>query len=282
MIQPVAWTAYVDYVRLTHRDGPEAREAWERYKMVPLQVGRRGGATGDSLEDWRWQGYRGWKLGNVAVGAREDGMMLQASGALAAEVVDLRLPWTGVPRIDLQVTYWYDRHWAGVAADVAERSTVARAGQKGRPWKVAHINGMGAGDTCYIGARGGETKFLRCYDKWLESDRNEAWRYAWRYEAELTDGHGRYALGTLEDVGQSEATVAGMVNAYYAERGVRLPELLGAECYQASRIAREPTTNERRLEWLRRQVRPTIDKLLASGVSYEQIATALGLAGADE
>lgn len=273
----MAWTAYVDYVRLTYPAMHDVRDVWERYRHVPLVVGRRNGELEENAEAWRWMGYQGVKLGSVMAGAREDGIIVQASGALAADVVDLRLPWKGVPRIDLQVTYWYDRHWAGVAADVAARSVAARAGQKGRPWKVAHINGTGSGDTCYIGARGGETKFLRCYDKWLQSDRSEQWRHAWRYECELTDGHGRYALGTIEDVGQSETTIAGMVASYWRERGVRLPEVSGSECYSASRISREPTTEERRLAWLERQVRPSIDKLLASGVSSERVRQALGL-----
>lgn len=277
LVEASAWTAYVDYVRLTFRAGPGMDEAWGLYRTAPLKVGRRDGEGERRLEPWRWMGYRGYSLGPVQVGEREDGLILQASGPIAAEVVDLKLPWTGVPRIDLQVTYWYDTYWPSVAAEVAERSVRARAGQKGRPWKVAHINGMGNGDTTYIGSRGGETKFLRCYDKWAQSGREGQWRYAWRYEAELTDGHGRYALGTIEDVGQSEATVAALVNSYWAERGVKLPEIANTQCYSASRIKREPTDDERRLEWLKRQVRPTIDKLLAGGVSYEQLRAVLGL-----
>jgi DNA relaxase NicK len=138
-------------------------------------------------------------------------------------------------------------------------------------------SGFGEGDTCYIGARGGETKFLRCYDKWRQQGLAEDYRFAWRFEAELTDGHGAYALGTLEEGAFEHYEVLALLAAYWEERGISLPEVVGAH-YQAASVMRKPPESiERTVKWLDTQVRPALEKAFAQGLTPDQARSILGL-----
>lgn len=276
VIQSSAWTAAVDYMRVSHPEGEECEKvvmAW--YQAQRVVAGRQGG--GARAARWRWMGYDGVSWGGVSVGRGAHGALCQASGVAAAELFDLRVPWRGCSRLDLQVTFWYatDAQW--MAKGLADLADHARAHTGTRPYKVRLIDGHGDGDTLYLGARGKETKFIRVYDKWRQSGREDAWRYAWRWEVELTDGHARYALRTLEDWGQSEHSVASLVAAYLGEKGLTMPDTGTELMLPASKIPRPPTDDERRLRWLAEQVRPSIDKLIAGGVSSEDIRRLLGL-----
>lgn len=152
-----------------------------------------------------------------------------------------------------------------------------RVGKPGKPYKVRLIDGFGDGDTLYVGARGKRSKFLRLYDKWLESNKDEMWLNAWRYEAELSDNHAVEAYNTIQDIEQSEQSVAYVLAGYYKERGIDLPVRLEAGLWPASKFQKRDTDDERRLKWLEEQIRPTIDKMMARGVSYDAIRQALGL-----
>lgn len=147
----------------------------------------------------------------------------------------------------------------------------------GRPYKVRLIDGFGDGDTVYIGARGKKSKFLRLYDKYLESNKDEMWKNAWRYEAELTDVHAVEAYNTIQDLEQSEHSIAFVLAGYYKERGIDLPVRPEAGLWPASKFQKRETDDERRLKWLKEQVGPVIDKMLMRGVSYDDIRQALGL-----
>ena len=275
---PVMWTAAVDYIRLTHREGEGCDTAELAYQAAVSRVGRV--TEGDTAlpRPWGWMGYYGHSLGSVAAGRGSAGALLQCSGAAAATVFDMALPWTGCPRLDVQVTCWYEHDWAGTAAALSELAVSANARRVGRPAKVRLVNGFGEGDTLYVGARGKASKFLRVYDKWRESGRDDLWRYAWRYEVELTDGHARYAVRSLESTGQSEHTAAALVASYFEERGLSLPVCPEAARVPPSVMKKDPSSTYRRLMWLHSQVKPAIDRMIADGVSSDEIRAVLGLA----
>lgn len=276
-IQPMVWTAAVDYIRVSHDNSKEGQYAELEWYEAQRHIGSNAG-RGDVSKAWRWMGYDGIAWAGVSVGRGPHGSLCQGSGVSAAQLVDLRIPWRGCSRLDLQITYWYDADapWMAVAlADVADK---ARHRTGTRPYKVRHIDGHGDGDTLYLGARGKDTKFIRVYDKWRQSGRSEEWRYAWRWEVELTDGHAAYALRTIEEWGQSEHSVASLVASYFGEKGINVPETGTALVLPSSKLPRPKSDTERRLRWLSEQVRPSIDKLIAAGVSSEEVRRILGLA----
>jgi len=276
-IAHMAWSAYVDYLRLTHDNQDNDVDLEMKYHMAMLRCARRAGEEDMAPERWRMLGYYGWKCGKAFWGASAQGYMIQCAGVGAAELFDMDLPYTNVPRIDVQATYWYATYFSGVAATVAELSNASRSKTRGRRWKIRHINGMGNGDTCYIGSRGKKSKFLRCYDKWRETDEDEQYAYAWRYEAELSDGHARYAYNTIKSLGQSDLSCLMLLSGYWQERGISLPYDGKLDAIPAHRLPTDVTSKERWLAWLENGVGTSIAKWLARGASREEVMKALGL-----
>lgn len=272
-----AWTAYIDYLRVTMPLNTGEIDVEMAYHDAVLSAGHLAGASNKVVTRERSMGYYGWKLGPAFWGKSAQGYMLQVSGVTAHNAFERKVPVHNVPRIDLQATYWYDRHYAGVAATVAELSNAARSKNRGAPWLIRHINGMGNGDTCYIGRRGNSGKLIRCYDKWKESKEDKNWLHAWRYEVELADEHAKYAYNTLLDTTGNERDVLALMHPYCQERGVILPYVPGVTCYVKESLPKDRTSDERWLEWLRSGVRPSIDKRVASGVSLGQVLAALGI-----
>ena len=272
-----AWSSYVDYLRLTHSGNAENVDLEQAYHMAMLRAARRAGPEESAVERFRLMGYYGYRLGSAFWGRSEQGYMVQCAGVGAAELFDMNLPFTGVPRLDVQVTYWYERENRGVASATAELSVHARAKNRGRPWKVRYINGMGSGDTCYIGSRGKKSKFLRCYDKYAESGQNADYKYAWRYECELTDFHAIYAYNTLRSLGQSDLSCMQVLSGYWQERGISLPYDGTLEALPPGKLPLDITSKERWLRWLKEGVAPSIEKRMLQGCDIGEILAALGL-----
>lgn len=70
---------------------------------------------------------------------------------------------------------------------------------------------------------------------------------------------------------------AGVVLSRLKAKGVILPGLGNVARLAAPPVQKEPSSTEKRLAWLRNQVQPSIDKLLAAGVELRHIKEALGL-----
>lgn len=277
VISPLMWHSDVDYLRLTHKVGPGLSEAVGLYRAAASEVAGRLILPGYRPERWVWKGYYGETWGSVSWGEGAQGAILQLSGVAAAEGVRLRLPWTGCPRLDLQATYWLGADVKGLAHHVAEVTDRFRWSERGPKWSCRYIDGRGEGDTTYIGKRGKQSKFLRVYDKWRQQNLSEDWRHAWRFEAELTDGHAEYALGTLLDTTMSEHTCLGVLGAYFQERGIYLPEIRDGRYYRPSVIKKPPEDVDRLVRWLEEQVAPALERGIAAGLTRDQIRTILGL-----
>jgi len=222
-------------------------------------------------------GYDGERIHNVAWGQGEQGFILQASGVGAREASLLVLPYTSCARLDVQATFWLAADDAGLASRVDATVASFKRRKKGRPVSNRLVSTHGDGDTAYVGVRGKKAKFLRCYDKWRESKYEEGYRHAWRYEAELTDDHARLCLSKLEGLPKTPQTVLSLVAGYYRERGVVLPDVGDCAPISPEALPRDEGSDARRLRWLRDQVRPTVEKMLARGIPYWEILEALGV-----
>lgn len=270
------WHAAVDYYRITARGG---EDEGNEDTVIPEYERIASSATLGLVkwEPWKWLGFKGKRLGSLAYGHNgADRWIYQGSGLSAQPLYDLRLPHDNCSRLDIQVTIWYGEQRPALVKAVAAAANTARVGKRGRAFKVRYIDGMGDGDTAYIGTRGKKSKFLRCYDKGAETKGAIGYENAYRFEAELTDIHAREAEGTLHDTGSSPEVVYGLVAAYFAERGVILPSQDGCEFYQASKLPKDEGSTARRLRWLEEQVSPAIDKLYSDGVPLSLISKALG------
>jgi len=241
---------------------------YERYCAAAQEVAREYSEAPPAPAPWGIQGYKGTCWGKASAGLRDDGAILQVSGSWASAARLLELPYTGVPRLDIQATVWGCPQPAMVPGDVAAASVAARAGRKGKPWKVVHLNGHGAGDTAYLGSRNSEM-FVRVYDKGAESEGEAGYEGSVRYEAELSGGTAQEAFTALARVGADENACADRVQSYLLARGVSLPVWVSRETLQRRIVAKEASNADATLAWLASAVRPSIRRLIDEGLTYE-------------
>lgn len=273
---PVMWNADYDYVRLTTTGRGDVESAALLYRQALSAVLATSDEGRVALKPWLWQGYYGVSGGNVQHGTGTQGAIFQASGWAAAHARSLDLPYTGVPRVDVALTLWYEADDPGLALRISERSRAFAQRPSGRAWKVTYVDGGEDGATCYIGSRNSDV-YIRCYDKWRESGKDETYRYAWRLELEAKNECAQEVWAGESRTAPDRAWLAGVVAATLRRRGIYLPDLGQVREAQAPVARRVESDSERRLAWLRNQVAPAVDKLLADGVSSQQIAAALGL-----
>ena len=271
----VRWVAGVDYLRLTYTAPGAADAAMGAYQGAVAGWSRQAGYLASDTRPWAWRGYVGASAGQAAWGIREDGAILQMSGQAAAWGALCDLPYTGVPRVDVQCTVWGLSSPETVPRTAAALAARAREGATGRPWSVRLEDGHGDGDTCYVGSRQ-SAWFLRIYDKGAESGEAQ-YEGAVRFEVEAHDECAAALYGSRQKGPLVGATAAGVVAGYLAHRGLRqmLPVSVG---YTApARVPREVTPTERTLNWLGEGVAPTIARLLGAGLTRAQIGGILGL-----
>jgi DNA relaxase NicK len=224
-------------------------------------------------------GYRGKSIGKLFYGEREDGIMVRASGSLANVLMVGVGTWgklCSFPRVDIQATgklEWDNRWYAQQAAQKARNASAGKA--KGRQSIVALYDGDVRGSTCSIGSRN-SARYLRLYDKTRESstpvDSN-----LWRWEVEYKKPLANQIAARLIDSQGNPQYIAAQVYGEFSMKGVT-PPWEANQAIEAARIGVPLSTVERNLRWLRTNVRPTIERLLAMGYT-EEVMCALGLQG---
>lgn len=272
-----AWGAWVDYLRLTLPAAEVDQSARERYRLAVMAAGRASSGVEMKMKPFAALGYYGTQIGSAAWGESAQGLMIQASGSAASGLFAQDVVYAGVPRLDLQVTVWFDSYDPELARRAAMEAEAVRDKRPRRAVAMRYIDGYGMGDTLYIGRRGKASRFLRIYDKWRESGGSDEYLHAWRYEVELTDEYARVAYRELRGLGETDSTVASMVISEFARRGVTIPVPDAGIVLPKLQRKRRHRDTERRMGWLRSQVAPSIEKLRMDGVSREEIVGALGL-----
>jgi len=233
-------------------------------------------SNGNTFKEARLLGYDGAKCGSVFAGAGGQGYILRISGSRAMGAIPLlRALSPQVTRIDLQVTVWYP----------AESDLIIRQ-QYGRAYEAASIADRRArrtvtrwednsgGYTFYIGSRH-SSYFGRVYDKHKES-KDDVYTQAIRYEVELK-GEAAEKVFRLLRHGKTvkEAQIVSFVAEWYLARGVRADWTYEVGLLDVTSVKRETSDTERRLKWLRTQVRHTC-MLLRETVDATVILEALG------
>lgn len=271
----VKWSANVDYVRLTSKGENLGTVEGLYSAVVHSAVVPDTGATPE-FKPWGWMGYRGEQSAHGAYGTGAQGSILQASSWAAQNVCSMAPPYAGVPRCDVAVTVWFDRDAEWVAEAVAHDAHSYAGTQGAVGASVRLVKGFGKGDTAYIGSRVSD-RFVRVYDKWRESGEDEEYRHAWRFEVEYKNGPAAKAWATATGPASDAPGLAAMVGGELRGRGIVLPRLEGlCAVYRIPAKAAQDSV-DRKLAWLQNQVRPSIDKMLAQGVSLNHILDVLGL-----
>lgn len=259
--------AGVDWISCSLPAGAPEQEVWQ---ITGLHIINTIAKEGHDLEAYTRNGYAGYGAGGCFVGTRHDGSYLQLSGYRAGDFLDmLYRDDLHISRIDLQTTVKYRVYAPGVGERVYKSAVDANGAiHKSRQRKIWYMSGNDGGYTCYIGAPTSEQR-AKVYNKAVQSS-DVLYERCWRWEVTAKN---EYATSWWQDVAKSMNTRASLcariVASWFAIRGVT-PEWAAYIPLIALPLIKEvPSDAEKRLRWLKEQVRPAVHWLLERGFEKE-------------
>jgi DNA relaxase NicK len=248
--------AGIDYVRVTSQDQRQ------KGKMLDYYLKKRAGdeALGYKESKGGAFGFVGYKIRHALYGVKGEWAMVQVSGARAKDSLVLCKTGTQCTRLDLQVTYHVGEQNVGKVLRQAYEDACSHVRPKARPVAVKLIEERHQAQTVYVGKRASDI-FIRCYDKFEESAAEE-FRGCVRFEVELK---GRAAKSMWAGVQAGQGWISLLLKQLYEilkERGIVLPDD-DFSSYPTIPLKKERTSDESKLAWLHRAVRPTVAHLAA-------------------
>jgi DNA relaxase NicK len=146
-----------------------------------------------------------------------------------------------------------------------------------RKLKCTHLVNSQGGSTLYVGSRNSD-QFGRLYDKGAQQGGPPG--FTWRYEVELKNAYSTAATQYLvNNMGKptedQQRDLSAFVYSWWRDRGVK-PLFSPVTGDMIVAVSKQQTTLDRKLTWLRGQVRPTIQQLIAAGLGKDALE-ALGL-----
>lgn len=267
-------TSGIDWISCTLGKHESGYQQWRGDALHALQQVAR---EGNEIIPRKLLGFEGISSGNCFVGENDTLGFAQFSGEKADFAIDYVLaPKVNVSRLDVQLT---------VKTTVAipnEGKRCYRAAMdsnkrlhEGRRRKIWIIIGSDGGDTMYIGSPSSDQRG-RIYNKEVQSEDIHYTR-CWRYEVVLRNELSTELVASVphDHFERAEYCMAFVLD-WLAKRGVSIPNLVagGATAQPIKRT--RPSDIERKLRWLREQVRPSI-RLLGELGYLGSARLALGL-----
>jgi DNA relaxase NicK len=207
----------VDYLTCTYK--PTA--ALTRLKFYLTRLEREELNAGFFSRPWNMYGYRGFRVGGLNYGWRDDSVIVRLESEVAQR-------WwrrfgklaSNCSRIDVQDTWTYEEkpsvvlreHWRTMVAWWKEK--------KGRP-KPREIGGPTGIETIYSGERVSDM-YLRVYDRWSKK-KDKAYQGHVRYEVEVKGDRAMQLLQSLLPVRRHEVAAAGQCHELFRARGCSPP-----------------------------------------------------------
>ena len=264
----------VDWITVTCRTGDPQAQKFKDATWHAMQV--QAHIQRDSIKPYRFRGYEGMRVEGLAWGKRPDSYLAIASGPTATQYWKLFMRHaTNITRLDLQVTCALERpmidltqfYWSYLKNLPKTR-------------KITLLQNNGSGTTLYVGSRTSD-QFGRIYDKGIESGKTPGPGEIWRYEVEYKAERAKHTCNELflRSCRRKplSANIAKTVYNWYSAREI-LPifgEPPDGDCI-ALQLKAEETTYERKLNWLRTQVRPTVQSLIPHNRTNVLLALGLG------
>lgn len=253
----------IDYVTATIRDGSDNFEPFVRIAHQLLQQDANAGAI---YREARLLGYSGHQSKHTFFGASPQGLLFRVSGAAATEAFYAIGPYSDhFSRLDLQATVQYSVEQVDVAQlNYLLCNAANERVPKSRRRKLTLWAGNDGGATLYIGSRTSE-QFARIYNKYAQSDESHYER-CWRFEVQLTNNLAvHYAQLLLADMYPRNEELADMVHSWLIRRGVQPPWNAFDNQYAVPAISLELPDEQRRIDWIAKQVAPAVRQLIDSG-----------------
>lgn len=272
MIEQVS--AGVDWLTITLRRGLVNDALWAQRGLKALEaiVGE-----GYKLESRNWNGYEGFSAGGSFVGEREDSYCIQLAGRHAHTHFDSVYRYDAhISRLDVQVTVKFKKMPSTIAKE-AYRDAIAKNEDLpvARRRKLWIIVGSDGGDTAYIGSSSSDVRG-RIYNKEVQSE-DPLYTRSWRYEVVLKNEQSTAYGRVLEAQSANRVQFCSdWVAVWFEKRGVQVTWPYDAAHIPVPPQKTLPTDIERKRNWLKHQVRPTISYLLTVQ-EKESILELLGL-----
>jgi DNA relaxase NicK len=230
------------------------------------------GSEGYQIKPWSWNGYVGSNVDGASWGKRDDGVIVRLSGSMCMRHWKSVLVFAdNVSRIDVQATALDRDGTADHAYNGWVRVNEMSAVQAGMTHARFTISAP-SGATLNVGSRSSD-RYLRLYDKSAESQGEYPYR-SWRYEVEYK-GRRAYRVAQAIYTGRHEATYCHQqVEAAFVANGLHLVAPAPTFSWRDAGVI-HVTDDQRRLEWVRRCIRPVIGRLVEAYTS-DTVAQALG------
>lgn len=221
---------------------------------------------------WGHSGYVGHQVGGLEWGTRHDGVLVRLSGVTAqSHWRQFGTLSTNCSRIDVQETVVFEEPWAEAMQAHWQQMLAHWEENPKRPQPKVICGPLGP-ETIYSGNRQSDT-FLRCYHRGSRKGCEDSLGHI-RYEVELKNGRARATLTHLLSSRTPGPVSKALVFTQFHNRGCSLSWSNVGQC--RIRLHIPASDAYRRLTWLRRAVRPTVQYLLESGMQVE-LLEALGL-----
>jgi hypothetical protein len=265
----------VDWITLTTRS--ESRGAFWLDFFHQLSIAKSDEKSLFCKRKWRALGYSGYSIEGMRYGYSETlGYIIIATGDIGNVTWrSLIGPSTRVTRIDLACTVSLGMEYNNLSSAYYRYVEGLREESKLGGRKYSLIRNLDGGQTLYVGSRkSGE--FGRVYDKGAEA--REVPGFRWRYEVEYKKPRSGLVAEALAAVKEKNGGhIVATVHDWFADRMVP-PLFSGSEERLRLETHVRLTSHEKKLAWLRKYVRPSVQELIASGRRDETLS-ALGLDG---
>jgi len=266
-IQEVKRAAAVDWITAT-TPKDEAGLQWFERLQLEAKISKQ------IPYEWANKWYNGSRIDNIFWGySKTNGYIFIATQDAADKLA--RMATTSaknITRLDLQVTILLSKP----SIDIVKKSYEHVADYLSGRRSYSMIMSSKGGRTLYVGSRSSD-QYGRLYDKGVESGWFPA-RTCWRYEVELKTPRAlpmAQELAQRTDLKTLRLDMQTYIHQWFKNRGVS-PIFSPSSRGLVVEIARRVTTNEKKLTWLRTQVRPTIHKLTQAGLE-RHVWESLGL-----
>lgn len=262
----------IDWATCVYTDDHSRRIA--QYRASRWMLDRE--KVGNYRRGWNLASLMGTICGGVAYGESCNLSAIQLSGPAADTFFEQVATTLGrFSRLDVQGTC-ISEQWG---FDPVKRAYRGSAGEKqvGRQVQARlYICGTDGGSTAYAGSKTSEWR-VRVYDKGVESQTAPpGMKYRW--EIQLRRKHAQHAAETIRLAPTRQEGIQKVLTQYAAKANVWLPRALTGIREEVS-LQRDPSDLAATLDWLRRGVRPSVERAVKF-VGVDEVARLLGLVDA--
>ncbi len=261
----------VDWITCTTTDD----KVGLHWSVVAHRRKREAGLSGLDCREWRNKWYSGIDYGGLSWGySQRMGYIMIAKGDVALHYWRQLLPTASrVTRLDVQTTVLLNTP----ARNVALEAFQGVKGKGGRKYSI--IQNSQDGQTCYVGSRHSD-QFGRLYDRGVKSGEYKAgnlWRYEVQVQKPRADVLAADMIARDKQGHDIDIPTKTFVWNWFNARGIE-PLYKPSDNSLIAEVGKTVTTTDKKLTWLRSQVRPTVKRLIAEGLGRDTLL-ALGLDG---